>query len=271
MKGRISKVVVVVAMLVVVFAVQLYAEDTYKAPSVTYSYSNGVFGIMVLGVNYGTVSDFLLDDVSIGETLAQMATQGQLVVYQYSDWFQLAIYATEEALTEFAGQNFQIVLTEGTVLSKTLPEVSDLLYASDDSSTKAATKCCWCTQYVYKKKDLSGSYKHAKTWNDGFLQSTGYKDAKNKPESDQIVVFENRSDYGHVGIIKKVKSKGDNWVLTVTGANNDGSVKGDKAGNPISCKKASPDNKTGCNNVSDKTYTVSKKDTNVSYWKKLKN
>ncbi|MBF0337606.1 MAG: M23 family metallopeptidase [Nitrospirae bacterium] len=140
MKRCMSKVVLVVVMLVVVFAGQIYAEDTYKAPSITYSYSNGVFGIMVLGVNYGAVSDFLLDDSSIGETLKEMATQGQLVVYQYTDWFYIGIYVTEEALAEFAGNNFQIALSEGTVLSKPLPEVSNLLPASEEPSAKVETK-----------------------------------------------------------------------------------------------------------------------------------
>ncbi|WP_040334964.1 CHAP domain-containing protein [Candidatus Magnetobacterium casense] len=265
MKRCMSKVVVVVAMLVVVFAGQLYAEDTYKAPSITYSYSNGVFGIMVLGVNYGAVSDFLLDDVSIGETLAQMATQGQLVVYQYTDWFYIGIYATEEALAEFAGNNFQIALSEGTVLSKPLPEVSNLLPASEEASAKAADKAnvCQCTDYVRLRKGLpKNGMGGAHTWDNGYLKNNGYNRVNGQPKKNDIVVYEKNygsgidTANGHVGIIDKnaIDDKKGNWRIDVRGANQGGN-----------------ESETGCNNVSTlKNRTVSKAKVNktISFWRK---
>ncbi len=80
---------------------------------------------------------------------------------------------------------------------------------------------CQCTQYVYAKKWLSGSYGHAYTWDDanGVLRRNGYYQVSSPVAGDVVVYDSSRfSPYGHVGIVESTPPAGATY-LKVRGAN----------------------------------------------------
>lgn len=114
---------------------------------------------------------------------------------------------------------------------------------------QAAPAFCECTQYVYAKKGLSGSYGHAHTWDDsnGVLPRNGYRQYS-IPQVGDVVVFSQAAmgnQYGHVAIITAVAP--NYGPISVRGANQGGS---ETEGN--------------CNNVNTRSYSRN----GATFWRK---
>ncbi len=87
-------------------------------------------------------------------------------------------------------------------------------------STSAAG-FCQCTQYVYAKKGLTGSYGDAYTWDDsnGVLIRNGYRQVSSPVAGDVVVYDTSRfSPYGHVGVVDTTPAAGAT-TMKVRGAN----------------------------------------------------
>jgi hypothetical protein len=120
------------------------------------------------------------------------------------------------------------------------------------SEPTAADIWCWCTQFVYNKKHLSGSYGDAHTWNDGYLQSQGYHEVW-PPAKGDIAVYETNlmPPHGHVAIFKGEQDGA--WIML--GANQETS-------------EANWISKAGCKNVTKTRFRIRGQYEGVSFWRK---
>jgi surface antigen len=125
------------------------------------------------------------------------------------------------------------------------------------SQEASAAKSCQCVEYVKNELGLTGNAGNAKDMGT-FLSKNGFTKVST-PVKGAVVIFRPPHQYvdptyGHVGIVREVKTEYGKWKLLVRSSN-------------LFNQKYFSD--AGCSNVSDTWFTpYSKTATTVTYWVK---
>jgi surface antigen len=163
----------------------------------------------------------------------------------------------------FVGSNFGASIARAGELWLTFNDDAYSAQTSDNSGQVTATITigiskgvkCQCTTFVANYYNLPSTYPNAKDWA-GWLSGLGWTQDSG-PSVGDIMVMEPGAPgvgaLGHVGIIVKVKSNGNNkWTITMDSANwNGGTLLPPTA---------------GCNNVTKTPYMYTKGE-NISFYK----
>ena len=124
------------------------------------------------------------------------------------------------------------------------------------ATTRATT--CQCVTYIKNRFGLSGAIGRSGGAKDmgPYLRARGFRQVS-APVVGAVIIFQPafgtgiNQTYGHVGVVASVSTVNNQWRLTVTGANQGGSLF----------------TSSSCTNVSTQTYKAySKTTTSVSYW-----